>query len=173
LAVGATPERVAWAMRLAATARSRAGLPPGEQVYSLNVPVVVHPQRRVALEMVRGAAASFARYAVMKGNVIGPVNQVQSASLRSVYESYDMNRHFAPGTPQARALSEETVDLFAIAGPTSYCIERIGALVEAGVGKFVVFASGYGIDAGEHAASMRRLVTDVAPAVSTRPPSDT
>ena len=166
LAVGATPERVRWATGIAREARVAAGLPEDGLVYALNLPIVVHPDRATARDLMRGAVASIARYAVMNGRVIGPVSDAQRVVLERLHAVYDVTQHFRGGSPQTEVLTDDVIDTFGIAGPSSYCAERVSALVEAGVRKVFVIASGYGMDPEQYQASLNRLITEVKPAIS-------
>lgn len=133
---------------------------------TLNLPVVVHPDQARARDLIRAAVASIARYAVMSGRVIGPASDAQRAVRERLYASYDMTRHCRGGSPQTEVLTDDVIDMFGIAGPPGYCAERISALVEAGVRKVFVVASGYGIDPDEYQASLKRMVTEVRPAIA-------
>src|SRR5205814_1393571 len=80
-----------------------------------------------------GGVASFARFSVMHGEVAGPLDEGGRRALAAVHDSYDMNRHFTHGSPQSVALTDDVIDAFGIAGPPSYCQERLLALVELGI----------------------------------------
>ena len=83
--------------------------------------------------MVSGGVGSYARFSVMHGTVAGPVAESQRGTLEAVHEAYDMNAHFTHGSPQSKALTDEVIDAFAIAGPPSYCLERFAELAEMGL----------------------------------------
>jgi len=78
-----------------------------------------------------------------------------------VHEAYDMNSHFTHGSPQSKALTDEVIDAFAIAGPPAYCIERFADLAEMGLTRFFIMGGGRGADEAAAAASHRRFVTEV------------
>ncbi|HEX4245977.1 MAG TPA: LLM class flavin-dependent oxidoreductase [Acidimicrobiales bacterium] len=167
-AVGADPRRLEWAMDAAATARSKAGLPPPDARPGIFLPVVVHEDRATARRLISGAVGSFARFSVMHGTVTGPVSDSQRHSLEAVHSAYDMNSHFRDGSPQAHALTEEVIDAFGIAGPASYCIDRLSEMAEMGVGRVVVApgAAATGHTRDELRAARRRLVDEVLPALA-------
>ena len=167
-AVGADPGRLRWAMDTAATARSEAGLPRADAPPGIFLPVVVHEDRATARRLISGVVGSFARFSVMHGTVTGPVSDSQRKSLEAVHSSYDMNSHFRDGSPQSQALTDEVIDAFGIAGPASYCIDRLTEMAELGVGR-VVIAPGAAASGGtrdELRAARRRLVDEVLPALS-------
>ena len=125
LAVGADPERLRWAIDVARTARRQEGLDPDGLDLGAYVPLVVHDDRARARTLVSGGVASFARFSVMHGEVAGPLDEGGRRALAAVHDSYDMNRHFTHGSPQSVALTDDVIDAFGIAGPPSYCQERL------------------------------------------------
>lgn len=166
LAVGAVPDRVRWATGIAREARAAAGLSHEGLDYALSLPIVVHQDRSTARDLIRGAVASMARYAVMGGRVTGPATGEQRAVLERLHAAYDMTQHFRNGSPHSDVLSDEVVDMFGIAGPPGYCAERISALIDAGVRKVFVISSGYGMDPEEYETSLARVVGEVKPAIA-------
>ena len=165
LAVGADPERLRWAIDVARTARRQEGLDPDGLDLGAYVPLVVHDDRARARTLVSGGVASFARFSVMHGEVAGPLDEGGRRALAAVHDSYDMNRHFTHGSPQSVALTDDVIDAFGIAGPPSYCQERLLALVELGITRIFVLGGGLGIDRDEARASRQALVETVLPAL--------
>lgn len=154
-AVGSDPERMRWAI---GEARASSSLPLGAYL-----PVVVHEDRDRARELVGGGVASFARFSVMHGKVAGPVNEADRDVLSTVHDRYDMHRHFTHGSPQSQGLPPDSVDRFAVAGPASYCVERLAELLELGLEKLVLLGGGIGMDRDDARASRRALVEEVLP----------
>jgi hypothetical protein len=76
-----------------------------------------------------------------------------------------MSGHDVHGSAQATAVSDEVIDDFAVAGPTSYCMERLLAFVELGVRRIVVQAGVTRGDRTEMQDARRRLADEVLPAV--------
>jgi 5,10-methylenetetrahydromethanopterin reductase len=171
LAVGADVERIRWAIELVRATRVRHCLAPDAVGLGAYVPVYVHPDRATARQLVAGGVASYARFSVMHGRVNGPVDDRRRVSLEAVHAAYDMNHHFTAGSPQSAALTDEVIDTFGVAGPASYCIERLQELVEAGLTKLFVMGGGdRGRDsstagADEARDARRRLVDEVLPAL--------
>lgn len=157
-AVGSDPQRMSWAIGVA---RAEAG--PSDMPLGAYLPVVVHKDRDRARELVGGGAASFARFSVMHGSVAGPVNEGDRDALVSVHDRYDMHRHFTHGSPQSQGMPAGTVDRFAVAGPPSYCVERLSELIELGLGKLVLLGGGIGMDRDAARESRRLLVEEVLP----------
>jgi 5,10-methylenetetrahydromethanopterin reductase len=163
-ATGASPARLAWAVRTAREARTAAGLDP-DLPFGASFPLFVHPDRARARELIAGTVASFAHLATMLGRAVGPVSAGQRAGLTALRDSYDMDRHLHGDSPQTRALTPELIDEFAVAGPVAYCVERIRALRALGVTKFVFFGEGADIDVTELRASRARIAEELLPAL--------
>ena len=157
-AVGASASRLGWALEVARSAGadlSAAGA---------YVPVLVHPDPEVARQLVSGAVGSYARFSVMHGRVAGPVSSPsQRERLEAVHDAYDMRAHFTQGSPQSKQLDDDLIDTFGIAGPASYCVERLQELAELGIRRVFVMGGGIGLDRDEAAAARGRFVADVLP----------
>jgi 5,10-methylenetetrahydromethanopterin reductase len=155
-AVGASVERLRWAMEVCIA--ERADVPVGAYV-----PVVVNPSRDAARELIRGGVASFARFSVMHGRVVGPADRGSREALAEVHDRYDMSRHFTQGSPQSRDLPPEVIDQFGVAGPASYCVDRLSELIDLGLSKLVLMGGGIGMDRDAFRLSRQLLVEEVLP----------
>jgi 5,10-methylenetetrahydromethanopterin reductase len=164
-AVGTDPDRVRWAIGVARTARREAGLEPDDLDLGVYLPLVVHDDRARARTLVSGGVASFARFSVMHGQVAGPLDDSSRRTLNAVHDSYDMNHHFTQGSPQSGALTDDVIDAFGVAGPPSYCQERLLELVELGLTRVFILGGGFGLDRDDAEASRRALVEKVLPAL--------
>jgi 5,10-methylenetetrahydromethanopterin reductase len=164
-AVGVDPDRLRWAVDHARRARAAAGLDPAGLQLGTYVPLFVDDDRDRAREALRGGVGSYARFSVMHGTVAGPVAESQRETLTNVHRAYDMHAHFAHGSAQSRQLTEEVIDAFSIAGPVGYCLERLQELREMGLTRFYVTGPGRGADPELAAASHRRIVEHVLPAL--------
>jgi 5,10-methylenetetrahydromethanopterin reductase len=158
-AVGADPDRLAWAI---AESRNNASRQPEIGAY---VPVVVHPDRATARELISGRVGSFARFSAMHGHVQGPVDDQERVVLKKVHDAYDMEQHFTQGSPQSSALTPEVIDAFGVAGPPDYCIERFRRLINLGLSKLVMLGGGRGVPAEAQAQSNQLLSREVLPAL--------
>ena len=164
-AVGANTERLQWGVDTARAAARAAGRDASALAFGAYVPVYPHPDSATARRNISGGVASFARFSVMHGTVAGPVSTTERNTLHAVHAAYDMSGHFTHGSPQSHVLTDEVIDTFGIAGPSSYCVERLSELVELGISKVFVMGGGFGSDPDEAAASRRRLIDEVLPAV--------
>ncbi|MEY2424976.1 MAG: hypothetical protein QOI61_548, partial [Actinomycetota bacterium] len=135
LAVGADPERVAWARDVAAA--------PATGAF---VNVVAHQDKATARNLMRGGMSTFARFNTMHGETNGPLTDTDRDMLKSLQSSYDMTKHTQSGSAQAELLTEDFADRFGIAGPPSYCVDRLKALIALGIDKFVIVGPSLGSD---------------------------
>lgn len=160
-AVGASPARISWAID---QYRASTGAAASDRTGAY-LPVVVHPDRDIARQHVSGGAASFARFSVMHGKVTGPTDERSRTALEAVHDTYDMNHHFARGSPQSQHLPPEVVDEFGIAGPPDYCIERLLELTKLGLTKLILLGGGIGMDREALLQSRKLLAREVLPAL--------
>jgi 5,10-methylenetetrahydromethanopterin reductase len=166
-AVGADPERVAWAIDTFRAARAAAGLPtdgadgPDLGAY---VNVVCHPDRDTARQLGRGGLTSFARFSVMHGTPTGPVAGETAEVLTAVHRNYDMNRHTQAGAAHTGVITAEFADRFAVLGPPDECIDRLQALADLGIRRFAVIGPSADADRAEAASATARFLNEVKPA---------
>jgi 5,10-methylenetetrahydromethanopterin reductase len=157
LAVGADPERVAWAAQVARK--------NGATRIGAFVNVVAHPDVTVARTLGAGGVTTFARFSAMDGTVRTPIDASLRPVLHAVHDAYDMNRHTRAGSPQAAQLTEAFVDRFAVVGPPDRCIARLRALAELGVDRFVVVGPSVDADRDHARVAHETFVREVLPAV--------
>ncbi|HIF67443.1 MAG TPA: LLM class flavin-dependent oxidoreductase [Acidimicrobiia bacterium] len=136
-ALGAAPERIAWGIDIARSARSDAGLDPDYLAYGAYVNVVCHGDLDRARDLVRGGLSTFARFSVMHGEVIGPVSESERNVMGKLHDNYDMNSHTRADSQQAAVLTPEFIDSYAIVGGPDVCVERIRALTDLGLDKLI------------------------------------
>jgi 5,10-methylenetetrahydromethanopterin reductase len=165
--VGANPERIAWAVDVARSARAEAGLDPGGVSMGAQLIVIPHPDHDQARRLATDLAAPLARFSTLGGQVVGPV----SAGEREVFERlrahYDMTRHgdlgAAPGV-----LPADFVERFAVIGPPGRCIERLAELVTLGLDRMIVCGPTFFVDPVEERLSRDLLVREVLPGLRSR-----
>lgn len=134
-ALGADAQRIAWGIGVARSAREAAGLDPDAIAFGAYVNCVCHPQIDVARDLARGGLATFARFSVMHGDVQGPASSQTESTLKAMHGVYDMRKHTRGDSRQARMLSPEFIDRFAVVGPPDRCIARLRALAGLGLDK--------------------------------------
>ena len=165
LAVGAEPERLAWAMETARAARREAGLDPEGITFGAFLNVVAHPDLDVARRLASGSMSTFARFSVMHGRVSGPVSDEDERVLAAVRGAYDMTLHTRGSSPQARALTPEFIDRFGVVGPPDRCAERLRELAGLGLERIVAIGPAGPYLRDDAALAAECMVEVVLPAV--------
>ena len=157
--LGASVERLAWGLEVASKAA------PGRDVrHGAFVNLVCHPDVGVARELVRGGLTTFARFAVMHGDVSGPVDEEQRRILESLHAGYDMKRHTRTDSSQAELMTPDFIDCYAIAGPPDRCIQRLKELEALGLDKVIVTGPTAGSDPEQAREAIALLEREVVPA---------
>jgi len=157
LAVGADPERVAWAADHARSA--------GATRLGAFVNVVTHRDGEMARRLAAGGVTTFARFSAMDGTVRSPIDAESERVLHAVHDAYDMREHTRGGSPQAAKLTEGFIDRFGIVGPPDHCIDRLRALAELGIDRFVVVGPSIDADREQAVVAVQTFAEEVLPAV--------
>lgn len=166
LSVGAQPERLRWGMETARQARLRAGLDPAGLSLGAYLNVVVHPNREKARTLARGLTSSFARFSGMsKGDAIQSLAPESRSVVEAVSAQYDMSHHGDQEGKHTALLTDAFLESFAIAGPSSYCIERLQELIALGLERLVIVGPGRGTDPDELKQTEMHLFQEVLPAL--------
>lgn len=165
LAVGADPDRLAWALDLARNAAADAGRDPSEISFGAYVNVGCHSDLDAARDLISGGVAAFAHFSSMPGSTGAGLAEPDRAVVAEVGRRYDSNVHLRNQAEHTGALNAEFVDRFAIVGPPETCVDRLRSLVDLGIERFVITGASFGADP-EHARRADRMVTgDVLPAL--------
>lgn len=166
LSLGAQPERLRWGMETARQARLRAGLDPAGLSLGAYLNVVVHPNRERARTLARGSTSSFARFSGMsKGDAIKSLVPESRSVVEAVSAQYDMSHHAQQEAKHTALLTDAFLESFAIAGPSSYCIERLQELIALGLERLVIVGPGRGTDPDELKQTEMHLFQEVLPAL--------
>jgi 5,10-methylenetetrahydromethanopterin reductase len=164
-AVGADPERVAWALDLARKAAADAGRDPATISFGAYVTVGCHPDHAAARALVAGSVAAFAHFSSMPGSTGAGLRDADRAVVAEVGRRYDSNQHLSNASPQTAVLDPDFVDRFAIVGPPDLCAPRLVELARLGLDRFVITGPGFGADR-DHARTARQLlVRELLPAL--------
>jgi 5,10-methylenetetrahydromethanopterin reductase len=164
-AVGADPERLAWAIDLARQAAAKAGRNPDTLSYGAYVNVGCHPEADVGRRLIAGGVAAFAHFSAMPGSTGAGLRDSDRQVVAEVGRQYDSNVHLRNDAGHTDALAPEFVDRFAIVGPPERCVERFGQLATLGIDRCVVTGPTFGADPVQGRLSARLLRDEVLPAV--------
>lgn len=163
-AVGAAPERIAWALAHARAAAATAGRSPGAVRFGAFLNVVAHRDHAVARRRARAGVGVLAHFSGMPGSDPSSLPARLRPVASQLQRDYEMARHGHADARQATALPDDFVDWFAIAGDPSACRDHLLAL--AGLGLAYVHVVG-GAEPGdtpdELVASQELLAERVLP----------
>ena len=163
LNVGADVERVRWGMDVARDARVKAGI-AGDIPFTAYISLVVHDDPEEAMRIGAGQVSLFARFSAMYGRVVGPTSAEQQKVFEEIHRSYDMQQHGRGAGTQETAVTGEFARNFGIFGSPSYCVNRLSALIEAGVDRFILRGSPLDPDDPDSHTS-ERFIQEVASAL--------
>jgi 5,10-methylenetetrahydromethanopterin reductase len=141
-AVGADPERLAWAIDYARNARKKAGLDPSTLKLGAFLNVVVHPNAARARAMARGTVGTIAHFSGMSRDAAAGMRADDRAVVQKIGESYDMSRHARGDAAHARFIDDAFLDRFAVAGTPAHCIERFETLLKLGLDHLIIVGPG-------------------------------
>lgn len=165
LAVGADPDRIAWAVGLARAAAADAGRDPDGISFGAYVNVGCHPDPEVARDLIAGGVAAFAHFSAMPGSNGDGLRDEDKQVVAEVGRRYDSNQHLRNSADHTEALDAAFVDRFAVVGPPDTCIERLSGLARLGLERFVITGPSFGSPRDQARAAEKLLVTEVLPGV--------
>src|SRR4051794_31717511 len=158
LAVGADPERVAWAIDTARKAAADAARDPADITMGAYVTVGCHPDLESARNLISGAVAAFAHFSSMPGSTGAGLKAADREIVAEVGRRYDSNEHLRNTAAHTAPLEPEFVDRFAVVGPPDVCAERLLGLAELGIDRFIITGPSFGAK-GEDRRTADELVT--------------
>ena len=168
LAVGADPDRVAWAMDLARKAAADAGRDPEEISFGAYVNVGCHHDLDAARGLIGGGVAAFAHFSSMPGSTGAGLAPADREIVAEVGRRYDSNQHLSNAAEHTSALKPEFVDRFAVVGAPDVCAQRLLDLADLGLERFVITGASFRSDR-EHARTAAELMTtELLPALKER-----
>jgi len=168
LAVGADPDRIAWALDLARKAAVDAGRDPTDISFGAYVNVGCHPDLEVARDLISGGVAAFAHFSSMPGSTGAGLADADRAVVAEVGRTYNSNEHLRNRAGHTAALNAEFVDRFAIVGAPDACARRLGELVDLGLERFVITGASFGADGELRRQSEQLLTGELLPMLQER-----
>ena len=164
-AVGADPDRMAWALEVARIAMHDAGREPSEVSFGAYVNVGCHPDRRTARDLIRGSIAAFAHFSAMPGSTGAGLGERDRAIVAEVGRRYDSNHHLENAADHSSVLDDDFVDRFAVVGEPGECVDRLAALAELGLQRFVITGPTIDADRAEARIASRLIRDEVLPGI--------
>jgi 5,10-methylenetetrahydromethanopterin reductase len=162
-AVGADPERLAWAVEYARQARIQAGLDPATLKLGAFVNVVVHSDFARARAMARGTVGTIAHFSGMSRDSAAGMRADDRAVVQKIGETYDMSRHTRGDAGHAQFIDDAFVDRFAIVGPPAHCADRFAAILELGLDHLIIVGPGADVAPPDQMQALGLFTTGVLP----------
>jgi 5,10-methylenetetrahydromethanopterin reductase len=165
LAVGADPERVAWALDVARKAAADAGRDPSDISFGAYVNIGCHPDPEVARRLIQGAVSAFAHFSSMPGSTGAGLADADRAVVAEVGRRYDSNEHLRNTAAHNDALRPEFVDRFAVVGTPDVCLARLKQLARLGLERFVITGASFGAERDHRKTSEQLMTRELLPAL--------
>jgi 5,10-methylenetetrahydromethanopterin reductase len=164
-AVGADPDRVAWAIDLARKAAADNGRDPAEISFGAYVTVGCHPDLDAARNLISGAVAAFAHFSSMPGSTGAGLAEADRDVVAEVGRTYNSNEHLSNTAAHTAALNAQFVDRFAVVGPPDVCAARIRGLADLGLDRFVITGASFRADGEDRRTSEQLITGELLPAL--------
>jgi 5,10-methylenetetrahydromethanopterin reductase len=132
-AVGADTERLGECMARARHCAEAAGRDPAALRFGAYVNCVIHDDREVAREAIRGGLSVFAHFSGFRGMDIDALPEPVRGAARLLRTGYDMANHAVGSGAHAQALAAEFIHRFGIAGPQDEALARFREIRDAGI----------------------------------------
>ena len=132
-AVGADTERLGECIARARHAAEAADRNPEELRFGAYLNSVIHPDREVAREAIRGGLSVFAHFSGFRGMDIETLPEATRAAARHLRSHYDMAHHGEAAGDHAQALDAEFIHRFGIAGPLEEAVTRFREIQNSGI----------------------------------------
>jgi alkanesulfonate monooxygenase SsuD/methylene tetrahydromethanopterin reductase-like flavin-dependent oxidoreductase (luciferase family) len=140
LGIGTNPERVRWALNIIDDEIARHGRDRERMRIGLFAPIAITADRISGRRTIRTRVSAWAHMQSGTGTDLSQQPEILRKVTSAMRNSYDYSFH-RPGAPEENPNSalcdEEFGDWMGIGGPVSYCIDRMGALVELGIDFFM------------------------------------
>jgi 5,10-methylenetetrahydromethanopterin reductase len=132
-AVGADTERLEECIARARSCAEVIDRDPDSLRYGAYVNCVIHEDRDVAREAIRGGLSVFAHFSGFQGMDIESIPESAREAARHLRTDYDMANHAVSTGAHAQALDTEFIHRFGIAGPAGEAITRFEAIRDTGI----------------------------------------
>lgn len=162
-AVGADPERMAWAIDRARASAAAHGRDLDTLSLGAYINIGCHPDVDVARGLIAGAVAAFAHFSAMPGSTGAGLNEADRAVVAEVGRRYDSHVHLVNTADHTAPLEPSFVDRFAVVGPPDACVTRLAELAQLGLDRYVLIGPSLGADPDDARAAERLVADEVVP----------
>ena len=159
LSVGASPERIRWAVEIVERTLAESGRPRDTVRIGAYVPVAVTDDRATGRAEIRWRVAGWAHMSSFPGHDLDGQPEIMRRVTSQLRTGYDYRFHRAGvplDNPNNAMVDEDFADWFGLGGPPSYLVDRLCELVDLGIGFFGTAQAG---------AERERFAAEVIPAV--------
>ena len=132
-AVGADTERLGECIDWARRAAEAADRDPDALRFGAYLNCVIHPDREVAREGIRGGLSVFAHFSGFRGMDIEALPEGTRAAASHLRTHYDMVNHGKAAGGHAQALDADFIHRFGIAGPLEEAVSRFREIQDSGI----------------------------------------
>ncbi len=160
-ALGADPARIRAAIETARSARESAGLDPAGVSFGAYLNVGCDDDVGQAREIVKGQVGSFAHFTGMSNANSRGLDDEKT--FQHLGANYDMANHGLRAARHMREVPDDFISRFAVTGPPSYCVDRLGELIALGLDRLVLLTGSRDGDRARIASGVERLGSEVLP----------
>ena len=132
-AVGADAERLEESIAHARSCAEASDRDPDALRFGAFVNCVIHADREIAREAIRGGLSVFAHFSGFEGMDIASLPEGTREAARHLRSGYDMANHAVAAGAHAQALDAEFIHRFGIAGPIEEATARFEAIRDTGI----------------------------------------
>jgi 5,10-methylenetetrahydromethanopterin reductase len=165
-AVGADSERLGESIARARDSAEAAGRDPDALRFGAFINCVIHSDREIAREAIRGGLSVFAHFSGFKGMDIESLPEGAREAARHLRSNYDMADHAVGSGRHAQALEAEFIHRFGIAGPVDEAITRFEEIRDTGIDFVRVIPGSRDMSPGVGGPSLLALAQQVVPGVA-------
>lgn len=124
----------------------------------------MHPEVDRARDLVRGSAATFARFSAQSTRPEG-LSEVTRRGVADIAGRYDKDRHGDASATFARQLEDEFIDRFAVCGPPDVVHGRLTEIGACGIDRVIVVPGSLDTPPDEMQLVNERFAREVLPAL--------
>lgn len=168
LAVGSYPDRIARKIADVEAALEKHGRSRDDFTISVYLNCVVDEDMDVARDLVRGAAATLARFNGMGRVAAADLSEADQVTVAKLFAEYDMRRHASCKAPHARNLPDDFLERFAVLGNAEQVGKRLETILQAPIDRLVLIAASPDAEPGLVEGNLSRLSKDLLPRLRNR-----
>ena len=163
--VGANPDRLSHALKLAQSAATKNGRKKGSIKYGAHINCVIHQNHEAARNAIRGSLAVFAMTSAKDKSALASMPEHMRSDAKSLHLNFDPDQTGDSASVHARELSDEFVDWFGIVGPIGDAQQRFAEIAQTGMDYVRVMPGSSDMAENIAASTLIALSRNVLPSV--------